>query len=244
MENLPIELLAIIFSYLPVRDRICNLTCVCKRWCNIIRSSCVWKTVNFGEQHKITGQILKSFVRSSTQFICLYGCRKLKCMELQDIFRPCKKIRAIDLSWIGYKDTNEREPIPDTLLRLNIEHLYYLNLSHCHVSNLLFSQLSSRCMDLAILILLDCPDISEETYMSSSFKEHKNLKLLCVAYNKLTALTRRCIIELLKYGNNSVSLDIRGNDLSDIDFDEIMDVHEDAWTRIKDIDEYCHMLPW
>jgi hypothetical protein len=104
-----------------------------------------------------------------------------------------------NLAWIGYK-VPHKDPVPEAFTGLNIEHL--------------FLQLPLRCQRLTILILQDCQDISEESYMSCSFKEHIFLKLLCVAYN-IEALSPRCITELLKYAISNVHLEIRGNNLTD-----------------------------
>jgi fructose-1,6-bisphosphatase len=90
---------------------------------------------------------------------------------------------------------------------------------------------------LSILIILDCKEISEDSYKTSNFKIHKYLKLLCVTYNR-EALSPSCVIELLKYNNSQILLDIRGNDLTDTEFDEITEDHPDTLSRIKDVEDY------
>lgn len=87
---------------------------------------------------------------------------------------------------------------------------------------------------LSVLLLQDSQEISEETYRVSSFKGHKHLKLLNVAHNR-AALSVSCIIELLKYSNKRVLLDIRGHHL-------ISKEHPDALARIVDLVDYVDML--
>lgn len=95
---------------------------------------------------------------------------------------------------------------------------------------------------LEVLILLDCQEISKKIYMSSRFKEHHFLKLLCVAFNR-PALSQRCIMELLKYTRCNIILDITGNTLSDMEFQELSEVHENALFRIEEsVDDYSQML--
>ena len=61
-----------------------------------------------------------------------------------------------------------------------------------------------------MLFIDNCQEISQESYEISSFKQHKHLKLLCVAHNR-EALSVHCVVELLKYTNSKVLLDIRGH---------------------------------
>lgn len=105
----------------------------------------------------------------------------------------------------------------------------------------LFIQLPLKCLLLKIFLLQDCQEITENAYMTSHFKMHEHLRILNVAHNR-SALSPRCVIELLKYTNGEVVLDIRGHHFTEGDFQSISYEHPDAMGRIKDIDEYCHML--
>ena len=58
------------------------------------------------------------------------------------------------------------------------------------------------------------------------------------------ALSLRCVIELLKYNNGRVLLDIRGHHLAETQFGHITREHPDALERVfEDVDDYVHMLP-
>lgn len=244
MDNIPNELLAIIFSFLPDSYRICHVALVCKRWYDVVYSSYVWKLIDFGGQRKITTTTLERFVFPSTKKINLYECRGVTWTGLVEILKKCKTLTALNLAWIGLIGfgLSQRDPIPNAFTTLSIANLKFLDLSHCNVSDYIFKQLAIRCNLLEILILLDCQDISEEAYMSSDFKQHGALKLLCIAYNR-AALSMRCVIELLRYTGCNVLLDIRGNTLSPEDFLEITEIHRNAMTRIQnDVETYRHML--
>lgn len=91
----------------------------------------------------------------------------------------------------------------------NIKHggLRYLDLSHCKVADLLSSKLPSKCPLLKILLLQDCQDITERAYITSHFKVHGSLKVVNVAHSR-EALSMQCLIELLKYTNGKVLIDI------------------------------------
>ena len=71
---------------------------------------------------------------------------------------------------------------------------------------------------LEMLFIDNCQEISQESYKISPFKQHKHLKLLCVAHNR-EALSVHCVVELLKYTNSKVLLDIRGHYFTQEDFD-------------------------
>ena len=58
----------------------------------------------------------------------------------------------------------------------------------------------------------------------------------CVAYNR-KALSPHCVVELLRYTNSKVLLDIRGHH-----FNYITRKHCDAFKRIKRVEDYQHML--
>ena len=75
----------------------------------------------------------------------------------------------------------------------------------------------------------------------SHFKGHRHLKLLNVASNR-AALSASCIIELLKYSNSRMLLDIRGHHLTEFEFQQISREHPDALARIVDLDDYIDML--
>lgn len=56
--------------------------------------------------------------------------------------------------WIGYK----KETVPDFTGMLNIEHLGFLELSHCKVTDSLFSQIPVKCPMLKFLLIqIDLP---------------------------------------------------------------------------------------
>lgn len=133
------------------------------------------------------------------------------------------------------------ETVPLEFTQLNIRFVHYLNLSHCRVNNSLYSQLAFTCPLLSILLLQDSQEISEETYRVSHFKGHKYLKLLNVAHNR-AARSASCIIELLKYSNSRVLLDIRGHHLTEFELQQISREHLDALARIVELDDYIDML--
>ena len=56
------------------------------------------------------------------------------------------------------------------------------------------------------------------------------------------AISLRCVIELLKYNNGRVLLDIRGHHLAETQFGHITREHPDALERVfEDVDDYVHM---
>ena len=57
------------------------------------------------------------------------------------------------------------------------------------------------------------------------------------------ALSLRCVIELLKYNNGRVLLDIRRHHLTETQFGHISREHADALERVFEHDDYVHMLP-
>lgn len=61
----------------------------------------------------------------------------------------------------------------------------------------------------------------------SSFKEHVPISL---------------VVELLKYTNSKVLLDIRGHYFTQEDFDYITREHYYAQDRIKEVGDYQHMI--
>ena len=98
-----------------------------------------------------------------------------------------------------------------------------------------------KCPILEMLFIDDCQEITQESYEISPFKQHEHLKLLCVAYNR-EALSVHCVVELLKYTNSKVLLDIRGHHFTQEDFDHITREHHDALDRIREVDDYQHMI--
>ena len=81
-----------------------------------------------------------------------------------------------------------------------------------------------KCPILEILLLQDCQEISQESYITSPFEQHEHLKLICVAYNR-EALSPHCVVELLKYTNSKALLDIRGHHFTQEDFNHITRKH-------------------
>ena len=59
-------------------------------------------------------------------------------------------------------------------------------------------------------------------------------------YNE--ALSVHCVVEPLKYTNSKVLLDLRGHHFTQEDFDHITREHHDALDRIKEVDDYQHMI--
>ena len=94
---------------------------------------------------------------------------------------------------------------------------------------------------LEMLFIDNCQEICQESYKISPFKQHKHLKLLCVAHNQ-EALSVHCVFELLKYTNSKVLLDIRGHYFTQEDFDYITREHYNAQNRIKEVGNYQHMI--
>ena len=62
------------------------------------------------------------------------------------------------------------------------------------------------------------------------------LYVIRVAYNR-EALSPHCVVELLKYTNSKVLLDIRGHH-----FNHTTRKHCNAFKRIKRVEDYQHML--
>ena len=50
------------------------------------------------------------------------------------------------------------------------------------------------------------------------------------------------VVELLKYTNSKVILDICGHHFTQEDFHHITQEHQDALDRIKEVDDYQHMI--
>ena len=238
INALPDLVLALIFSYLPDVQRICTITLVCRKWYDVIHSSAVWKKVDFDFQRRITSEILQKFIYPGTREVFLTECHYLEWIDLCHILSRCEKLAVLVLSWIGYR----KQSVPaDFSTVLSIGYLRLLDLSHCKVTSSLFRLLPFKCQILEILLLQDCQEISQESYLISPFKQHKHLKLLCVAYNR-KALSPHCVVELLKYANCKVLLDIRGHHLTPDDFSNITREHCDALERIKRVEDYEHML--
>ena len=237
INSLPDLVLAIIFGYLPDGERICTLSTVCKKWHDIIHSSTVWKKVDFDCQRRIKSDILQNYVYLGTREIILSECCYLEWGDICSILSRCKRIDVFVAPWIGYR----KNVVPDFTQTLNIACLRYLALSHCQVTDSLFIQLPLKCPLLKIFLLQDCQEITEKAYMTSHFKTHEYLKILNVASNR-EALSPRCVIELLKYSNGKVLLDIRGHHFTEEDFHSIAEKHPDVMARIKDVEEYRYML--
>jgi len=68
-----------------------------------------------------------------------------------------------------------------------------------------------------------------------------NTSSCCVAYNR-EALSVHCDVERLKYTNSKVLLDVCGHHFTQEDFDHITWEHHDALDRIKEVDDYQHMI--
>lgn len=238
INALPDLVLALIFGYLPDVQRICTVTLVCRKWYDIIHSSAVWKKVDFDFQRRITSEILQKFIYAGTREVLLTECHYLEWSDLCHILSRCKKLAVLVLAWIGYR----KQSVPaDFSTVLSIGYLRLLDLSHCKVTSSLFRMLPLKCQILEILLLQDCQEISQESYLISPFKQHKHLKLLCVVYNR-EALFPHCVVALLKYANCRVLLDIRGHHLTSEDFSNITREHYDALERIKSVEDYEHML--
>ena len=56
------------------------------------------------------------------------------------------------------------------------------------------------------------------------------------------ALSVHCVVELLKYTNSKVLLDIRGHYFTQEDFDYITREHYNTLDRIKEVGDYQHMI--
>jgi len=142
------------------------------------------------------------------------------------------------LAWIGYR----KQTVPSAFTEaLKLERLRFLQLSHCKVTTSLFGLLPLKCPILEILLIDDCQEISRESYKTSPFKQHNNLQLLCAAHNR-EALFPDCVVELLKYANRKVLIDIRGHHFTEEDFNLITREHCDALERIKDVEDYQHLV--
>ena len=62
-----------------------------------------------------------------------------------------------------------------------------------------------------------------------------------MAHNR-EALSVHCVVELLKYTNSKVRLDIRGHYFTHEDFDYITQEHYNAQDRIKEVGDYQHTV--
>lgn len=239
INALPDLVLALIFGFLPDAERICTLTLVCKKWYGIVHSSALWRKVDFDFQRKITSNVLEKYVYPRTRKIFLSECHYLDREDLCRILSRCGKLEVLILAWIGY---SRKQTVPTAFTEvLNIGKLRFLQLSHCKVTSSLFGKLPLKCPVLEILLLDNCQEISQESYKISPFKQHKHLQLLCVAYNQ-EALFPHCVIEMLKYTNSKIVLDIRGHHFTQEDFNNITREHCDALERIKDVEDYQHMV--
>lgn len=239
MNTLPELVLSTIFNYLTDSERILTLALVCKKWYNIVHSGASWKKVDFDYQRNVTPDILDKYVYAGTRKILLSEFCFPKWTDICGVLRRCKTIEVLIVPWIGYK----KETVPDFTGMLNIEHLGFFELSHCKVTDSLFSQILVKCPMLKFLLIQDCQEITEQAYIAAGFKKHQNLQILNVAYNR-NALSLRCVIELLKYSSGKVLLDIRGQKLAQVEFSEIIREHPDALERaFQDVDDYVHMLP-
>lgn len=89
------------------------------------------------------------------------------------VLRQCKTIEVLIVTWIGYK----KETVPDFTGMLISEHLGFLELSHCKVTDSLFSQIPVKCPVLKFLRIQDCQEITEQAYIAAGFKKHQNLKI-------------------------------------------------------------------
>lgn len=239
INALPDLVLALIFHFLSETERICTATLVCRRWYDVIHSSTVWTKVDFDFQRRITSDILEKFIYAGTTKVFLSECHNLEWKDLCHVLSRCRKLEVLVLAWIGYR---KQTAVPAQFTEiLNIGYLRFLQLSHCKISSSLFGMLPLKCPILEMLFIDDCQEITQESYEISPFKQHEHLKLLCVAYNR-EALSVHCVVELLKYTNSKVLLDIRGHHFKQEDFDHITREHHDALDRIKEVDDYQHMI--
>ena len=239
INALPDSVLALIFNFLPETEKVCTATLVCRKWYNVIHSSTVWKKVDFDFQRRITSDILEKFVYSGTREVLLSECHNLEWKDVCHILGRCRKLEVLVLAWIGYR---KQTAVPAHFTEvLNIGYLRFLQLSHCKVTSSLFGMLPLKCPVLEMLFIDNCQEISQESYEISPFKQHEHLKLLCVAHNR-EALSVHCVVELLKYTNGKVLLDIRGYHFTQDDFDYITREHHNALDRIKEVDDYQNMI--
>ena len=213
---------------------------MCKRWNNLlnINSSLVWKCVDFGYRRKITSEVLDSYVYPGSTRVVIDECVYLNWKELHSILKKCERLEVLSLAWIGYSDRVHLD-----LTELRISNVRYLNLSHCFLADddKQFEEIASQCKHLSVLILQNSSGVSREAYNSSSFKDHRKLELINVAYvtEALEVLTIRSI---LQYNYSKVKVDIRGHHLTDEDFDTIESADSNALARIIDIEDYRHLL--
>ena len=238
INALPDLVLALIFNFLSETERICTATLVCRRRYDVIHSSTVWTKVDFDFQRRITLDILEKFIYAGTKEVFLSECHNLEWKDLCHVLSRCRKLEVL-VTRIGY---SKQTAVPAQFTEiLNVGYLRFLQLSHCKITSSLFGMLPLKCPILAMLFIDNCQEITQESYEISPFKQHENLKLLCVAYNR-EALSVHCVVELLKYTNSKVLLDIRGHHFTQEDFDHITREHHDALDRIKEVDDYQHMI--
>ena len=211
------ETLNMIFGFLPDAERICTIMLVCKKWYDIVYSCALRRKVDFDFQRRLTSDALGKFVFPRMRKIFLSECHNLDSRDLCHILCRCRNLEVLVLAWIGYR----KQTVPSAFTEaLNFERLRFLQLSHCKVTSSLFGLLPLKCPILEILLIDDCQEIPRESYKTSPFKQHNNLQLLCVAHNR-EALFPDCVIEMLKYANRKVLIDIRGHHFTEEDFNLI-----------------------
>ena len=224
INALPDLVLALIFGFLPDAERICTITLVCKKWYDIVHSCALWRKVDFDFQQRLTSDALGKYVFPGMRKIFLSECHNLDWRDLCHILCRCRSLEVLVVAWIGHR----KQTVPSAFTEaLNFERLRFLQLSHCKVTSSLFGLLPLKCPILEILLIDDCQEISRESYKTSPFKQHNNLQLLCVAHNR-EALFPDCVIEMLKYANRKVLIDIRGHHFAEEDFNLITREHCDA----------------
>ena len=236
LNDLPDLILFAIFNFLTTSERLI-LRCVCRRWNILLRSAQVWTCVDFSNKRELSLKVLETFVFPATRKLFVDECHVLKWRDICLTLKQCRKLEVLSLSWIGY--VNEPQiAIPLDFVKLKIGHLRYLNVSYCTLSDRFFEDIATNCPHLSVFILLGSCGISEEAFKSSTFKSHTSLKLINVAY-VTNALRLSCVLGLLEYRNNSVLLDVTGHHISD---DEMNLIDPQAFARIVEIDDYCHLL--
>jgi len=235
---LPDVVLLEIFKHLTVFERIAVITLVCKKWHRLIHSANLWNIVDFNGKRSVTLKPLEDFVFPGTRSVLLNECLLLKWDDIKIVLKRCRHLQELTLSYISLNGT-----CTICFTDLNIRFLHYLDVSNCILAESLYELVASTCEVLNIFLLQCSTGISENTFKCSQFKQHRNIKVVDVAYIR-EALSFSCILEMLKYNNNTVLLDIRGHQLMDheIEFIATASATLNGQARIVEVEDYCHLL--
>ena len=177
----------------------------------------------------------------TTQTILIDECYSINWNVIYESIQKTVMLRNLSCAWIEYTLTFKNSV---DFTNLNVRSLTYLNISHVTIDDCFFQTLPDYCPNLSILIMLDAKTVSHATFRSSSFKTHRNLKLLNISYSLKGPgiANRETLCAILYYSCCHIRIDIAGIYLTDDDYEWLLDSHEDAFDRIVDLENYRHLL--